>query len=81
MDTEETLLPNNYICNISDDSSLEEKIKYIEENKNEQRKELLESSKDKSCCESFCESFCDCFSKLMDCCLPLAICLCLLGQK
>ena len=80
MDTEETLLPNNDIYNISDDSSLEEKIKYIEENKNEQRKELLESSKDNSN-KSCCESFCDCFSKLMDCCLPLAICLCLLGQK
>jgi len=70
MDIKDTLLPNT-------NCSLEQKMKYIKENKNEQNKELLESSKDKSCCESFC----DCFSKLMDCCLPLGICLCLLGQK
>ena len=80
MDTEETLLPNNDIYNISDDSLLEQKMNYIKENQNEQDKELLEYSKEDSN-NSCCEYFCDCFSKVMDFCLPLCICLCLLDQK
>ena len=62
--------------------SSEQKIKYINESKKQEDEELLDEelvldNSKKSCFESCCE----CFSKSMECCFPLAICLFLLGQK
>ena len=85
MNTNDPLLSTN-------DYSLEKKIKYINESKKQEDEELLDEecrclhreprsggldNSKKSCCESCCE----CFSKSMECCFPLAICLFLLGQK
>jgi len=75
MNTNDPLLSTN-------DFSLEQKIKYINESKKQEDEELLDEelvldNSKKSCFESCCE----CFSKSMECCFPLAICLFLLGQK
>ena len=52
MNTNDPLLSTN-------DYSVEQKIKYINESKKQENEELLDNSK-KSYCESCCESCCDC---------------------
>jgi hypothetical protein len=83
MDTKEHTLLSN------DNSSLQENIECVKQNKSQENNELLNINKSlkhsesccESCCESWCESWCESCSILMNFCFPLAICLYFFDQK